>query len=159
MTGRRNENHDVDVESRIAQALAKYMDSVSYDERAAFESIRADLGIWLGVLIDRHLEDEPSWSAARAIDDASPSVMDPIDALTVHAAGVAWLLADTSAGERHPFSARLHFAPSREALANYEIRFGDQAVGLGPNPSADRVRRRWPDVADWIFVWEQPSPA
>lgn len=85
------------------------------------------------------------------------AVVEPIDAMTVSVAGVAWLLADSSAGDRHPFSATLSLAPSRGALASYVIRFGDTAVGLGPNPMVDRVRSRWPDVASWVFTWVGPT--
>jgi len=146
---------DEDVERRIALTLARYLDGAPYDERAAFEASRLELGEWLGLLIGRHLADEPTWSEWWAIDDATPGVLDTVDATTVMVAGVAGLLADSSVGDRQPFSATLSLASSREALANYVIRFGDTAVGLGPNPTADRVRNRWPDVANWLFTWKR----
>lgn len=111
------------------------------------------------MLIHHLLEDEPTWLAWWALDDATPSLIEPVDAETVRAAGVAWLLADSSAGDGQPFSATLQLAASRDALASYQIRFGDQAVGLGPNPAAERVRRGWPDVEEWIFEWAGPVPA
>ena len=148
-----------EVERRIALTLARYLDAAPYDEQAAFEGIRLELGGWLGLLIQRHLADEPTWSAWWAIDDATPGMVEPIDAMTVSVAGVAWLLADSSAGDRHPFSGTLSLASSRETLASHVIRFGDTAVGLGPNPIADRVRSRWPDVANWVFTWVRPTPS
>ena len=69
-----------EVERRIALAVAGYLDSSPYDDQVAFEGIRLELGGWLGVLIDRHLADEPTWSAWWAIDDATPGVVEPIDA-------------------------------------------------------------------------------
>jgi hypothetical protein len=148
---------DDEVERRIALTLARYLGSARYDERAAFEAIRVELGEWLGLLIHRHLADEATWSPWWAIDDATPGVVEPIDATTVSVAGVAGLLADSSAGDRQPFSATLSLGSSRQALGGYVIRFGDVAVGLGPNPMADRVRNRWPDVANWIFTWVRPT--
>jgi hypothetical protein len=148
-----------DVERRIALTVARYLDAAPYDGQAAFEGIRLELGGWLGLLIQRHLADEPTWSAWWAIDDATPGMVEPIDAMTVTVAGVAWLLADSSAGDRHPFSATLSLASSREVLGSYVIRFGDMAVGLGPNRMAERVRSRWPDVANWLFTWVGPAPS
>jgi hypothetical protein len=149
---------DDEVERRIALTLARYLDGAPYDEQAAFEGIRQELGEWLGLLIHRHLADEPTWSAWWSIDDATPGIVEPIDATTVNVAGVAGLLADGSAGDRQPFSATLSLASSQNALVSYVIRFGDKAVGLGPNPMADRVRSQWPEVANWVFEWERPAP-
>jgi hypothetical protein len=148
-----------EVERRVALTVARYLDGAPYDEQAPFEGIRLELGEWLGMLIQRHLADEPTWSAWWAIDDATPGMVELIDAMTVSVTGVVWLLADSSAGDRHPFFGTLSLASSRETLASYVIRFGDTAVGLGPNPMADRVRTRWPDVASWVFTWVGPTPS
>ena len=145
-----------DVESRIAMALARYLDGATYDEEAARLDVSTDLAEPIGQLIFRHVVEEELWSSWWSIDQTAPDVMERAGPMTVEVIGFVRLDLD-GAYVNQPFRATLSLAQSRHALASYVIRFGDAAVGLGPTPGDDRRRRLWPDVEQWLFTFTRPG--
>jgi hypothetical protein len=147
------------VEQGIATSVVRYLDGAAYDESAAFQAVVPELAAWLGRLFERHVVEEGAWSSYWAIDDAVPSVMERIDGDTVHIAGIAWVLADSSARTSQPFNATIRLTLTRDALSAYTLRFGDVAIGLRSGPAADRVPRSWPKVEHWLFEFTRPTEA
>ena len=143
-----------DAENMVAVAVARYLDTAVFDEFAAHSIAIPELSDWLGSLIQRHLEQEPSWPVGWTIDDAAPGLMQPVDESTVLVAGLAWLLTDDQAGPfQQPFAGSITLGPTRDALSSYQLNFGDGAIGVDPRASPARKRRDWPNVSEWLYAF------
>lgn len=143
-----------EVEHRVALAVARYLDTASFDEFAAHRVAMPELGDWLGALIQLHLEQELSWPPGWTIDDAAPGWLEPVGDSTVRVAGLAWLLTDEPGGaQQQPFTGLITLAPARDSLSSYQLNFGDATVGLDSRASSERDRRDWPTVARWLFTF------
>ena len=141
-----------DVEHRVAVAVARYLDTASFDEVAAHTVAMPELSTWLGALIQPHLEQELSWPAGWTIDDAAPGWMEPVGDSTVRVAGLAWLLTDERGGaQQQPFAGLITLAPARGSLSSYQLNFGDATVGVDSRASSERDRSEWPIVSRWLF--------